>query len=348
MHLWGRDYTRDALLRRVGRLAQVGGVDAAVLDDGPERSVRALHFTGAAGLSCTVLPDRGMDISALAWHGIPLSWLNNVGRPAPGLALETDAGFPRSFIGGMLTTCGLTNFGPGGEEGGEQLSMHGPATYLPASQVAWGERWEGDRCILFARGITRQARLFGEDLTLRRELSMDLDGATLTVEDVVKNEGWASSPHMILYHCNIGFPLLDDGAQLHGHFASLTPRDAEAARGLAGFAHVEEPQAGFKEQVFITEPEADDAGMRQVTLWNPLLAGGLGLRLRWDAETLPWMFAWRQFGEGAYVLGLEPANCPVITGRADARANGTLPFLAPQEERRYRLRFTVITEPNFS
>jgi len=232
MRLWGRDYTREALLRRVGRLEQVGGVEAAVLDDGPDRGVRALRFTGAAGLSCTVLPDRGMDISALTWHGTPLSWSGSVGRPAPGLAMGNEESFARSFFGGMLTTCGLTNFGPGGEEGGEHLSMHGLATYLPAAQVAWGERWEDDRCILFARGTIRQARLFGENLTLSREISMDLDGDTLTVEDVVRNEGWESTPHMILYHCNIGFPLLDDGAQLHGRFASITPRDEEAKRVL--------------------------------------------------------------------------------------------------------------------
>ncbi len=348
MRLWGREYTREALLRRVGRLEQVGGVEATLLDDGADRGVRALRFTGAGGLSCTVLPDRGMDISSLAWHGIPLSWSSSVGRPAPGLAMGNDESFARSFFGGMLTTCGLTNFGPGGTEGGEQLSMHGLATYLPAGQVAWGERWEGDRCILFARGTIRQARLFGENLTLTREISMDLDGDTLTLEDVVRNEGWEPRPHMILYHCNIGFPLLDDGAQLHGRFASITPRDEEAARGAAGFGRMEGPQAGFQEQVFITEPQVDEAGGREVTLWNQALAGGLGLRLRWDAETLPWMFVWRQFGEGAYALGLEPANCPIVTGRADARASGTLPFLAPQEERRYRLQFAVVTEANFS
>jgi hypothetical protein len=139
--------------------------------------------------------------------------------------------------------------------------------------------------------------------------------------------------------------LLDEGAQLHGRFALITPRDEEAARGTEGFTRMEGPQAGFHEQVFITIPEVDAAGGREVTLWNPALAGGLGLRLRWDAETLPWMFAWRQFGEGAYALGLEPANCPIVTGRADARARGVLPFLDPQEERRYRLRFTVVTDP---
>lgn len=345
MRLWGRDYSRQALLERVGRLEQLGGVEAVVLADGPDRGVRALRFSGAGGLACVVIPDRGMDIAHLSWQGRPLSWLNSAGVVAPGLAIHDEQGFGRTFFGGMLTTCGLTNDGPGGTEAGERIFMHGLATYQPASGVAWDHRWEGDRCVLFARGTIRQARLFGENLTLTREITMDLDGASLSLEDVVRNEGWESSPHMLLYHCNVGFPLLDEGASLIGRFAEIVPRDEEAVRGLDRFAHIDRPQAGFKEQVFITTPLAATDGRHEVTVWNPTLDGGLGLRLDWEAATLPWMFAWRQLGQGAYVLGLEPTNCPVITGRAQARAAGTLPFLAPQEERRYHLRFTVVSEP---
>ncbi|HEY8283340.1 MAG TPA: aldose 1-epimerase family protein [Chloroflexota bacterium] len=345
MHLWGREYTRETLLQRVGRLEQVGGVEATVLDDGPGRGTRALRFSGAGGLACTVLPDRCMDIAHMSWHGHPLSWINNAGVAAPGLAMHDEQGFGRTFLGGMVTTCGLTNSGPGGHDDGERIYMHGLATYAPAGAMAWGHRWDGERCILFARGTIRQARLFGENLTLTREITMDLDGTSLTIADVVRNEGWETSPHMIMYHCNVGFPLLDEGARLIGRFASVVPRDEEAARGLERFALVDGPRAGFKEQVFITTPLANEEGCHEVTLWNPALAGGVGLRLDWDAASLPWMFAWRQLGQGAYVLGLEPSNCPVITGRAEARANGTLPFLAPQEERRYHLRFTVVSAP---
>ena len=41
-------------------------------------------------------------------------------------------------------------------------------------------------------------------------------------------------------------------------------------------------------------------------------------------------------GEREYVTGLEPANAP-IDGRDNARAEGTLPFLAPGEKKVYRL-----------
>ncbi|MDB5076197.1 MAG: hypothetical protein JWO42_2376 [Chloroflexi bacterium] len=343
MRLWGREYTRIELMQRVGRLAQIGGVDAVTLDDGPERGVRALQFRSAAGLSCLVVPDRGMDIADFSWNGRSLCWHNAPGRVSPALFVSEEKGFLRSFFGGMLTTCGLTNFGPGGEEAGEQLFMHGLASNLPASAVAWGERWDGDRCTIWARGTTRQTKLFGENLTLTRSLELDLDGATLRLEDVVRNEGWDTTPHMIMYHNNAGFPLLDEGARLLGKYQSVTPRDADAARGLQGWDEFQAPQAGFKEQVFIVQPEPDQDGWTEVTLWNANLEGGLGLKLRWDATTLPWMCVWRMLGQGAYVLGIEPINCPTVTGRADARANGTLPMLAPGEEVRYRLEYSVVT-----
>jgi hypothetical protein len=340
----GREFTHRELLRRVGSLAQVGGVQASTLEDGRGRGARLLHFSTAAGLTAVVLPDRAMDLAQVGWCGHELSWIGDGELTSPALYQFGGQGFARSFFGGLLTTCGLTNIGPACEDQGEQFPMHGYLPGLPAGDVAWGETWTGDQCTLWARGKVRQWRLFGENLTLSREISMSLDGTSLTVQDVVRNEGFAPTPHMILYHANAGFPLLDEGAVLHGRFASVTPRDEAARPGLPEFNRAIAPQSGFAEQVFILSPEPDEAGWNAVTLWNPALAGGLGLRVRWSATTLPWLILWRMMGEGAYVMGIEPSNCPTIEGRAVARERGTLPILEPGEERSYYLAFSVVTE----
>jgi hypothetical protein len=68
---------------------------------------------------------------------------------------------------------------------------------------------------------------------------------------------------------------------------------------------------------------------------------GLELAVSFDTTSLPALFQWKLMSADAYVLGLEPANCPVIEGRAAARAAGALPVLAPGESRRYRLTFTL-------
>ena len=61
--VFGREYTRDELLRRIGDISQVGGVNSVILDDGSARGVRAAEFKTGSGLNFTVLLDRGLDIA---------------------------------------------------------------------------------------------------------------------------------------------------------------------------------------------------------------------------------------------------------------------------------------------
>ena len=64
----GNPMTRRELLRRIGRLEQVAGIEPFVFDDGPARGVRTFRFRTGSGLSFDVVPDRGMDLS-FAEHG---------------------------------------------------------------------------------------------------------------------------------------------------------------------------------------------------------------------------------------------------------------------------------------
>ena len=36
----------------------------------------------------------------------------------------------------------------------------------------------------------------------------------LVVEDAVTNEGYETTPHMLLYHCNLGYPVLSEDSEL--------------------------------------------------------------------------------------------------------------------------------------
>ncbi len=341
--LFGREYTRAEVLARVGRLEQIAGVESSTLDDGPAAGVRILRVESGGGLSFIVLPDRCLDIAHLWWEGQPLCWFNSPGIVAPTFYEPEGTGFLRSFFGGLLTTCGLRNFGPPCTVDGEDFPMHGRIGNLPASGVAWGADWLGDECTFWLEGTVRETRLFGENLTLHRRITTTLGGAGLRVVTTVRNEGDRPEGHMILFHMNPGWPLLDEGARLKVDALSVTPRDADAAAGLAEHDRFIGPQSGFREQVFTLDLKPDDAGMTRATLWNDGLWGGLGLKLTMRKDELPYMFQWRQLGAGAYVLGLEPSNCPTITGRADAVKAGTLPLLEPGEERRYEIDVDVVS-----
>jgi hypothetical protein len=254
-------------------------------------------------------------------------------------------GFLRQFFGGLMTTCGLTNFGPGGIDRYGTVPLHGHIDNLPAADVRWTAEWQGDECILTIEGTVRQTRLFGENLRLDRRISTRLGSRSLRIEDTVTNEGAERMPHMILYHCNGGFPLLTEDACLHVSASAMRPRDAEAEKGVDVWDRGAPPQPGFKEQVFVHTPVACTDGRAAAALINHDLQGGegLGLAVRFDPAQLPAMMQWRMLGQGTYVMAVEPANCPTIEGRKVAEERGTLPFLEPGESRRYALEFQVLT-----
>ena len=117
--LYNTHYTRRQLLERAGQMAQFGGVRLSELVDGPERGVRVADFSTGSGLSFTVHVDRGLDIGAATFEGVPLAFRTNAPLLHPAHYEEPGLGWLRGFAGGLLTTCGLTYFGAPGEDAGE-------------------------------------------------------------------------------------------------------------------------------------------------------------------------------------------------------------------------------------
>ncbi len=221
--LFGREWTREALLARVGDLSQVAGVRTVTWEDGNERGLRAAEVRTGSGLAFTILLDRGMDIGPAYFNGLPLAFASPTGFPHPAFFEPAGNGWLRTFGGGLLVGCGLSNVGSAGEDAGEALGAHGRLSLLPARRVATGETWEGDACRIWVRGEMRQASFFGENLRLEREISAGLGESRIAVRDVVENLAAAPAPLMILYHINPGWPLVDADSVLEAGAASGAP-----------------------------------------------------------------------------------------------------------------------------
>ena len=337
-HLYGRQWSRQDLLRYAGDLSQFAGVRLAELTDGNERGVRVADFRSGSGLDFTVLLDRGMDVGPAYYRGAPLAWLSPAGFPNPAFFEPEGLGWLRTFGGGLVTGCGLTTLGSPSEDDGEQLGQHGRLSLLPASRVQVGETWEGDECAFWISGQMRQTRLFGENLRLTRRITTWMGQSRIAIHDVVENLGDAASPLMILYHINLGFPLLDESARLVAAPHTVRPRDAEAEPGLAVWDTFQAPVAGYREQVFYHDLPAGPDGWAAIRLESPRLAQAL--TLRFDKAGLPNLVQWKQMGCGAYVLGLEPANC-LVEGRKKERERGTLRFIQPGEQQDFSLEFSL-------
>lgn len=338
MHNFGRSY----LEARVGRIEQVAGIMPIIFADGRARGTRGFIVRSGAGLEFECIADRALDIASASYRGIPLAWHGPAGIAHPAYYAPTGKEFERNFFGGLLTTCGLNAFGPPGDDQWGVWGQHGRVNHLPAQDLGHQMRWQGNRCMLEIWGTVYEYEMFGEMLRLERRWSIELGTNRLRLHDRVTNDGGKRTPHMMLYHCNVGYPLLDEYGELRLSDARVTARDEHAAGALDRWNRGGLPDADFAEQVFIHQPIAEERGFAVARFVNPtLLDGGLTLALGFRLDTLPAFFNWRMLGCKTYVMGMEPANCPTVEGRIEAHNRGTLPFLDPGEAREYDVWFDV-------
>lgn len=337
--LFGREWTRAQLLSLVGDLSQIGGVRLGELSDGSERGVRIADCRTGGGLSFTVALDRGMDIGAAEYRGIPLAWISGGGFARPEFHEREGRDWTRTWGGGLVTGCGLTNVGAAVEDEFGCDGLHGRLSHLPARDISVDGEWDGDEYRFWVKGRMRQYRVFGENLEMTRVISAGLGDGAFTIDDTVENRGDAASPLMLLYHVNIGFPILSPESEIVAAPHEVVPRDEEAAKGLADWMRFQEPQAGFAEQVFRHDIPAGSDGMAEATLRNPWL--GVDLRLRFRKAELPFMAEWKMMGKGTYVVGLEPANS-FVSGRVQEKEAGRLQMIEPGEKRSFRVEVGVV------
>ncbi|MEA3406637.1 MAG: aldose 1-epimerase family protein [Chloroflexota bacterium] len=343
VELYGQSWTRQELMRYVGRMSQLGGVRLSQIQDGKAQGLRTAEFETGTGFSFTVLLDRGMDVGAAKYKGASLSWQSSTGPSHPAYFERQGLGWLRTFHGGLVTSCGMTSAGAPCTDEGEELGLHGRISHIPATNVWADGAWEDDEYEMWVQGRMRETAVFGENLTLSRRIWTRLGQSRVCLQDVVRNEGFQRTPHMMLYHCNFGFPLLAEGTELIAPSRDVTPRDEVAAPGLDNHARYEAPIAGYEEQCFYHDMEADEEGYVTLVLANRAYhdGEGLGVYLKYRQAELPRFTQWKMVCAGTYVTGMEPANC-LVEGRDKDRERGILQFLDPGEEREYMLEIGVL------
>lgn len=346
-YLYDRYMSKEELLKHVGDVSQVGGIRRVRLQDGPEDQVSVLEFRTGGGFDFDVIPSRGFDIGAASFRGTPLAWRSGLRERHPAYFEAAGAGWLRSFGGGLLVTCGLTQVGSACEDGGENLPIHGRISSTPAYDVCIRQDWLGDDYMMEASGRLREASVFGENLELERRVITRLGVSSLNIKDRVTNHGWTSCPHMLLYHINLGFPLVDEGSTISARASSTVARDADAREDQHRWFTMEAPDPSFREKVYFHRIEPDDRGRAQVDLLNPKEPGGvIGMRLEYDSGQLPLFIEWKMNGAGTYVCGLEPANC-LVMGRAHEREAGSLKMLEPGQTSSYNIYLEVLHEQDY-
>ncbi len=338
MKLYGREMRKDEFLRYAGSVSQVGGIACGELTEGAARGVRTVQVKTAAGLEYTIQPDCGMNIAACAYKGVPVCWQTGTGASHPGLYDPQLTGWLRSFGGGLLVTCGLSQIGAACVDAGVAYGLHGRTPNTPAEVTAAKGEWVGDRYRMLFEGTVRESMALGPRLVLRRRIVSWLDEAEISVEDTITNESWYDAPLLTSYHINFGYPFITEDAvvRFKNRVRSEFFNDASKARGLENIDGCDRPTKDFAEQIYLQELEPEN-GMRSFQVRNTVNGAPLAVEVSFS-ENLNRLIHWRQFGEGDYVLGFEPANT-TINGRARERAAGNVFTLGAQASVRYALTF---------
>lgn len=364
--LFGTEYTRNQILRHVGSMDQLCGARRVVLDEGNEKGSEAVQFHTGSGLNFTALAGRALDISSADWCGQSLCWRSPVGDTAAAFYEPEGLGWLRGFYGGLVCTCGLSWAGaphadPSSSEGGPlthvdadgqakwqptgSLGLHGRISNVPAKHLSVCEWWDGDDYWMSAFGEMREAVIFGTNLLLRRTVKAKLGESKIWIHDEVENQSFAPQEHMFLYHCNLGFPVIAEGAEYLINSRQVTPRDEVAAPHLDSWKQFPAPIPGVEEWVYYHDVASDEAGNVTLGMANRNANGGhgLGIYMKYSKQQLPYFIQWKMPGESTYVTGLEPANC-LVEGRVKDRQEGRLVVLEPGEMRSYDLEIGVLVD----
>ena len=315
----------------IGHDTQYYGVEEHRLVGGKGDRMRLFEVNNGKGLELVISPDRCGDITRLKFQGINLSYMSPCGYVAPAYYDSVDNHWLKSFTAGFLTTCGLEAVGSPSVDEGELFPLHGSIANQPCEVAYWTE----DEEYLMVHTLVKDEVIFSRKLRLERTIKVSKKENAFEICDKIINTGDKVEPIEILYHMNMGYPLLDEDSVVTVPAQEVVPRDDHAAEDLANCLRMQKPTPGYQERCYYHKFK-DKNG--QASIYQPKL--NTRLTIQFDAEELDGFVEWKMMGVRDYVLGLECGNC-YPDGRKAMRESGMLKFLAPGESKSYAVKINI-------
>jgi hypothetical protein len=208
--------------------------------------------------------------------------------------------------------------------------LHGRIANTPAHRVELIV--DEDIGLLILRGVVDESRFHFQSLRLTTSITTAIGSNEFSWSDEVENIGARDATLQVLYHFNIGQPLLQPGARITTPIGIVAPLTQVGAKeGVNTWNIMPPPRPGSAEQVFVIELAADASGDTRV------LVSGLkdddAVGLRFNKRTLPCFTVWRNTPAeiDGYVLGIEPGtNYP--NPRTFEQQHGRVVTLKPGEK----------------
>jgi hypothetical protein len=332
---------KSKYLKKAGDLSSLYGIRDITYNSGKAKGVHAYEVKNGNQLNLSVFADRGLDIPMLEFRGKNIGFLSKSGISSPFSYCYTHDGtdsFLRQFAGGFLTTCGITFSGAACVDDGETLPLHGRISNTVAENVYVCQEEEDDEVVLKLCGDIREARLFGENMVLHREILVYTESNRVKIHDIVENQGFQKQPVLMIYHVNFGYPMLDTGARMYFSSEEVEPQTEFARKGMPLYDIVEEPEDIREEQCYYHTGQKNPENSF-VMLHNEKLE--MAAIIKYDARQCPVLCEWKSMQSGDYALGLEPTTSGT-KGRAEVRKAGELREIDGQETCEFHLEFLFL------
>ena len=200
----------------------------------------------------------------------------------------------------MVYTCGLNSVG-----GREGFELHGTYHTIPAEVI----RTQCDEQGIVVEALIRNTALFGQNLVMHRTITSAIGADSVQIEDKLTNLGYKDESYCLLYHTNIGYPMLDEGTKVILDELDCTPRTEWSRQNIDTHLTVEQPIDNSEETCYFVT-----VGKPEVSVANPKL--GKKFTISYSKDTLPYFVEWKSMVSGDYALGLEPATTSLDDGFA--------------------------------
>ncbi len=189
--------------------------------------------TGA--VKALILPGRGMGVWKLWARDIEFGWTSPVDGPVhPSLVPVMSAdglGWLEGFDE-LVVRCGLESNGAPefAENGTLRYPLHGRIANLPASHLTVTVNpTDGS---VDVSGETIESKLFFHRLRLKSTIRFKAGSSQVHLIDRVTNDRAVDATMQLLYHINVGSPVLDSGATVGVNAESVQAKDDRSAAEL--------------------------------------------------------------------------------------------------------------------
>ncbi len=263
-------------------------------------------------LNIDVLPTRGMGIWRVRRGEHTLGWQSPARGPVHPAFVPLMEPSGLGWLDGfdeLLARCGLAGNGPPefDEAGRLVRPLHGLISNQPARRVEL--IIDEAAGTLTVRGVVEESRFFFQSLRMTTSITTSIGSSEFAWTDEVENFSARDAVMQMLYHFNIGLPLLRPGVRITAPVGIVAPKTKVAAEeGVDKWHLFPPPRGNSSEQVYCFNLFSTDVGETRVLVSG--LTDEQAIGMRFNTRALPCFTVWRNTPADVdgYVLGIEPAT----------------------------------------